>query len=166
MKIKKVLFGVLLLSFGIALWAGAQSPQEKKETEKKQMKSLIRKELLKKEKQKLGPSRRNVFSLRAPGRMEPGRAPVNLELNPQRVERESAPDKEASGLPLLIRYIGHIRSDSKITGLIIFEGSALAVVKDEMIGEGVKIGEITPEYIEVVGPDSVRRKYTLEGEKE
>ena len=165
MKVKRLLFGVLLLSFGLALWAGAQTPQEK-ETEKKQIKSLIRKELLHKEKQKLGPSRRNVFSLRAPGRVEPGRAPVNLEPNPQRVERERSPDEGAAGLPLLIRYIGHIKSDSKITGLIIFEGSALAVVKEEMIGEGVKIGEITPEYIEVIGPDSVRRKYTLEGEKE
>ncbi|MDH5465845.1 MAG: hypothetical protein OEY25_00330 [Candidatus Aminicenantes bacterium] len=163
MKVKRVLFGVLLLSFGLALWAGAQTPQEK-ETEKTQMKSLIRKELLQKEKQKIGPSRRNVFSLRAPGKVEPGKVPVNLDPNPQRVER--MPDVEAAGLPLLIRYIGHIKSDSKITGLIIFEGSALAVVKEEMISEGVKIGEITPEYIEVIGPDSVKRKYTLEGEKE
>jgi hypothetical protein len=163
MKVKRVLFGVLLLSFGLALWAGAQTPQEK-ETEKKQIKSLIRKELLQKEKQKLGPSRRNVFSLRTPGRVDPGKAPVNFEPNPQRVER--MPSGEAPGMPLLIRYIGHIKSDSKITGLIIFEGSALAVVKEEMIGEGVKIVEITPEYIEVIGPDSVRRKYTLEGEKE
>lgn len=166
MKVKRVLFSVLLLSFGLALWAGAKAPQEKEETEKRQMKSLIRKELLRKEKKKLGPPRRNVFSLRAPARVEPGRAPVNLEPNPQRVEREKSPDEEAAGLPLLIRYIGHIKSDSKITGLIVFEGSALAVVKDEMIAEGVRIGEITPEYIEVVGPDSVRRKYTLEGEKE
>ncbi len=163
MKVKRALFVVLLLSFGLALWAGAQTPQEK-ETEKKQIKSLIRKELLQKGKQKLGPSRRNVFSLRMPSRVDPGKAPVNFEPNPQRVER--IPSKEAPGMPLLIRYIGHIKSDSKITGLIIFEGSALAVVNEEMIGEGVKIVEITPEYIEVIGPDSVRRKYTLEGEKE
>ena len=163
MKIKRMLLAVLLLSFGLALWAGAQTPQEK-ETEKKQIRSLIRKELLQKEKQRLGPSRRNVFSLLTPGRVEPQRAPVNLELNPQRVER--IPSGEAPGTPLLIRYIGHIKSDSKITGLIIFEGSALAVLKEEMIGEGVKVVEVTPEYIEVVGPDSVRRKYTLEGEKE
>ncbi len=163
MKVKRALFVVLLLSFGLALWAGAQTPQEK-ETEKKQIKSLIRKELLQKGKQKLGPSRRNVFSLRMPSRVDPGKAPVNFEPNPQRVERIRS--KEAPGMPLLIRYIGHIKSDSKITGLIIFEGSALAVVNEEMIGEGVKIVEITPEYIEVIGPDSVRRKYTLEGEKE
>jgi hypothetical protein len=163
MKVKRILFGVLLLSFGLALWAGAQTPQEK-ETEKTQMRSLIRKELLQRKKQKLGPSRRNIFSLRTPGRVEPGKAPVDLVPNPQRVEK--LPDEEAAGSPLLIRYIGHIKSDGKITALIIFEGSALAVEKDEMISEGVKIGEITPEFIEVIGPDSVRRKYTLEGERE
>ena len=65
-----------------------------------------------------------------------------------------------------IRYIGHIRSGQKIVALIVYEDTAIAVEKGEMISEGVQIGDVTSEYVEIVGPDSVRRKYTLEGEKE
>ncbi len=35
-----------------------------------------------------------------------------------------------------------------------------------MISEGAKVGEITPEEIEIMGPDSEKRKYSLEREKE
>ena len=48
--------------------------------------------------------------------------------------------------------------------LIIFDGESLAVEKGELISEGVEIGEITLQDIEVIGPDSNRRKFSLEGE--
>jgi hypothetical protein len=52
-----------------------------------------------------------------------------------------------------------------MVALIVFEGDALAVEKGEVISEGVKIGEITPEEIEIIGSDSQKRRYYLEGER-
>lgn len=63
------------------------------------------------------------------------------------------------------RYIGYIVFGEKIVALIIIDGNALAVEKGEMISEGVKVGEITPEEIEIMGPDSEKRKYSLEGKR-
>lgn len=63
-----------------------------------------------------------------------------------------------------LRYIGFIESGKKIVALIVFDGESLAVEKGELISEGVEIGEITIMDIEVIGPDSNRRKFSLEGE--
>jgi Tfp pilus assembly protein PilP len=154
---------LFVLCLGPALWAGERYLQEKAAA-KDEKKSLIKKELLLRTKQKLSPPRRNIFSLR---RTESGETRV-LPNNPQPVQRKTPgiTEEESSGLQMHIRYIGHIRSGKKIVALIILEDAALAVEKGEMISEGVQIGDITPEYIEVIGPDSVRKKYTLEGEKE
>ncbi len=61
-----------------------------------------------------------------------------------------------------IKYIGYVVSCEKIVALIIIDGNALAVEKGETISEGAKVGEITPEEIEIIGPDSEKRKYSLE----
>ena len=71
----------------------------------------------------------------------------------------------ASLLALNIRYIGYIVFGEKIVALIIIDGNALAVEKGEMINERIKVGKITPDEIEIMGPDSKKRKYSLEGEK-
>ncbi len=154
---------LFVLSLGLALWAGERSLQEKK-AGKDEKKSLIKKELLLRTKQKLSPPRRNIFSLQ---RTESGKTRI-LPNNPQQIQQKTPgiTEVEPSGPQMHLRYIGHIRSGEKIVALIILEDTALAVEKGEMISEGVQIGDITPEYIEIIGPDSVRKKYTLEGEKE
>jgi hypothetical protein len=154
---------LFVLCLGSALWAGERNLQEKAAA-KDEKKSLIKKELLLRTKQKLSPPRRNIFSLRRTGS---GKTSV-LPNNPQPIQKKTPgiTEEETSGLQMHIRYIGHIRSGKKIVALIILEDAALAVEKGEMISEGVQIGDITPEYIEIIGPDSVRKKYTLEGEKD
>ena len=52
----------------------------------------------------------------------------------------------------------------KIIGLIVFQGQARAVVEGEVISEGIRIGKISREEIEVVMPDSSTRTFSLEGE--
>jgi Tfp pilus assembly protein PilP len=153
---------LLVLSLGLALWAGGRNLQEK-EAGQDEKKSLIKKELLLKKKQKLSPPRRNIFSLQ---RTERGETRV-LPANPQPIQKKTPgiTEDEPSGLQMHLRYIGHIRSGEKIVALIILEDTAFAVEKGEMISEGIQIGDVTPEYIEIIGPDSVRKKYTLEGEK-
>jgi len=160
---KRVAFFIFFLSLGLALWAGQGKPQ-KKETAKDEKKSLIRKELLLKTKRRLDPPRRNIFSIRMGGSGETRIVPVNPQPNPQETSRIAG--EESSELPLDIRYIGHIKSGEKIVALIIFEGSALAVEKGEMINERAQIGDVTSAFIEIIGSDSVKRKYPLEGEKE
>lgn len=157
-----VLF-IFMVSLGLALWAGERNPQQKS-AEKDEKRSLIKKELLVKTKQKLSPPRRNIFSLQ---RTEGGKARI-VPNNPQPTQKKSSriTEIEPSNPQMRIRYIGHIRSGKKIVALIIIEDAAFAVEKGEMISEGVQIGEITSEYIEIIGPNSERKKYTLEGEKE
>jgi hypothetical protein len=161
-EMKAALF-IFILSLGLVLWAG-EGQSQKKETAKGEEKSLIKKGLLSKTKKKLAPARRNIFSLRRGGSEETRIIPTNPRTNPQKAARTT--EQKSSGSSEVIRYVGHIRSGQKIVALIVYEDTAIAVEKGEMISEGVQIGDVTPAYIEIVGPDSVRRKYTLEGEKE
>jgi hypothetical protein len=163
MRVKKnwAFLFLFVLSLSLALWAGGRNAQEK-EAGRDEKRSLVKKELLLKKKQKLSPPRRNIFSLQ---RTESGKTRV-LPNNPQPIQKKTPgiTEEEPSGLQIHLRYIGHIRGE-KIVALIILEDTAFAVEKGEMISEGVQIGDVTPEYIEIIGPDSVRKKYTLEGEK-
>ena len=154
---------LFVLSLGLALWAGETNLQEKAES-KSEKKSLIKKELLSRAKKKLSPPRRNIFSLQRTERKETVVSPTN----PQPIQKKTPgiTEDKPTGLQMHLRYIGHIRSGKKIVALIILEDTAFAVEKGEMISEGIQIGDITPEYLEIIGPDSVRKKYTLEGEKE
>ncbi len=66
-----------------------------------------------------------------------------------------------------LRYIGFIeytKSSQKITALIILEGQPMAVVEGEVVFEGMRIGKISPQELEVIMPDSTTRKFSLEGE--
>ncbi len=160
---KKAAVVFFFVSFGLTLWAG-EGQSQKKETAKKEEQSLIKKELLSKTKKKLAPARRNIFSLRREGSQETPVVPTGPRTVPKKTAQMT--ERESSESSVNIRYIGHIRSGQKIVALIVYEDTAIAVEKGELISEGVQIGDVTPAYVEIVGPDSVRRKYTLEGEKE
>jgi hypothetical protein len=150
------------MSLAVALWAGQEKPQKKEASE--ETGSLIRKELLINPKQKLRPPRRNIFTLRRSRGEEAGIVPVNTRPNPQEISETAG--EESSKVLLNIRYIGHIRSDGNIVALIIFEDAAFAVEKGEIISEGIQVGTIHSTFIEIIGPDSVKRKFALEGERE
>lgn len=169
MKSKESLAVFLIFFVGMSLYPYAKEGLfQKKKPKAKETKSLIRKELLLKERKKLEPPRRIIFSPRSLGLSE---SQVNSFRTGQNLP-ESSPETPAalsenrSLAPSNIRYIGYIHSEGKIVGLIFFEGIALAVEEGEMISAGVKIGKITLKEIEIIGPDSEIRKYSLEGEKE
>ena len=159
---KKAIIVICFMSLAVALWAGQEKSQKKEESE--ETGSLIKKELLIKPKQKLSPSRRNIFTLRRSGSEGARITPVNSRPNTQEIAEATV--EESSVALLNIRYIGHIKSDGNIVALIIFEDAAFAVEKGEIISEGIRVGEIHPTYIEIIGSDSVKRKYALEGERE
>ena len=68
----------------------------------------------------------------------------------------------SSGLDL--RYVGYVSSHEKTIALILFQGLALAVAKDDMISENIKIINITREAIEIMGLDAIVKKVSIEGE--
>ena len=166
MKAKEITsaFFILFLSIGLSVWAGEEKVQ-KKGLETGGEKSLIRKDLLLREKIELGSPLRNIFTLRRSVSREIERNPATLQPNQQ--QNPTLPNKyeASSSLPVNIRYIGYVISADKMVALIVFEGNALAVESGEVISDGVKIGKITPEEIEIVGSDSQKRRYYLEGEK-
>jgi hypothetical protein len=157
-------FFILFLSMGLSVWAGEEKLQSKG-LDQGGGKSLIRKDLLLRDKIELGNSVRNIFTLRRSVRREIQRNLVELLQNQQ--QNSNLPNKlgASSSLPVNIRYIGYVISAEKMVGLIVFEGNALAVERGELISDGVKIGRITAEEIEIIGSDSQKRRYYLEGEK-
>jgi hypothetical protein len=166
MKVKEITsaFFILFLSIGLSIWAGEEKLQMKG-LEKGVEKSLIRKDLLLREKIELGSPLRNIFTLKRSVSREIERNPVILQQNQQHNPTVPNRYESSSSLPVNIRYIGYVISDDKMVALIVFEGNALAVERGEVISEGVKIGKITPEEIEIVGSDSQKRRYYLEGER-
>lgn len=153
--------------------AGEKLPdkgQEKKQKisqEKSEIKSLVRKDLLLRERKKLVPPKRNIFA--------PGTTLIEETGFEERDQRERLPgltaepeaktEREMATSSFDLRYIGYVTSDQKIVGLIIFRGEPLAVEQGDLIAEGVEVGKITTAEIEIVGPDSKQRKYSLEEEK-
>ena len=167
MKAKKIIPASLFVLLCASFWIGAQQEEAKKKNDpEKGVKSLIRKDLLLKKIKKLGPPRRNIFSAR--------RSEIrNTKVNPVVPEKDTQELKDLiteriSSRPLNIRYVGYINkiSGGKIVALIFFEENVLAVEEGEVIAEGVEVEKITPVEIEIIGPDSKKRKYPLEGEDE
>jgi hypothetical protein len=130
-------------------------------------KNLIRKDLLFEKKEKLSPPRRNIFSPQGVSVAQAESPPAEAGAS-QKVPFPSGEDSEgdSTGTKPDLRYLGYVKSGQKITALIFFEGEALAVVEDEMIRVGIRIGKVTSEEIELIGADSQKWKYSLEGEEE
>lgn len=159
MKAEKIFKGFMIFTLTTAFCFAPQ----KKVPEESKGKSLIRKDLLVKKARDMAGPRRNIFAPQASPRQDLFEEQA-AESNPQAAEarlKESAPAALMS-----LRYIGYIVSPLKIIGLVIFEGEALAVEEGETLSEEIKVGKITPEEIEIVGPGATSRKFPLEGEKE
>ena len=143
-------------------------PQEKAkgvESPKASEDSFIRMDLLDAEKKPLPPPGRNIFTV--------GSASTANELTPEEIEERiaeavNAQNTKSQGEGILsslnLRYLGYVLSGRKIVALIVFEGEALAVVEGDVIAEGYTVGRISPEKIEVAGPDSKPIMFTIEGE--
>lgn len=165
MEAKKIVPASLIVLLCTSFWLGAQKENAKKKSDpEKGVKSLIKKDLLFNKRKKLGPPRRNIFSTRKSEIRNTTANPVVPEKVTQ--ELKDLITERISSRPLNIRYVGYINkiSGGKIVALITFEGNVLAVEEGEVIAEGVEVGKITRVEIEIIGPDSKKRKYPLEGE--
>ncbi|MGB7296477.1 MAG: hypothetical protein WBC70_12890 [Candidatus Aminicenantales bacterium] len=131
---------------------------------------LLRMDLLERPQEEMIPPRRNIF---APGaklsRPEDMAVQQSQQWAPDDHDVETpVPAAELIAAPPLwtvnLRYIGFIESSRRMIALVVFEGQAVAVVEGEVVGEGMRIGKITREQVEVVLPDSSTRLFSLEGE--
>lgn len=138
---------------------------QKTELPKGNADSFIRMDLLSLEKKPMPPPERNIFTV--------GSASVAEELSPEALEKRmeeirNSQNTETQGEEFLsslnLRYLGYVLSGRKIVGLIVFEAEALAVVEGDLITDGFTVGRISPEEIEVVGPDSKPVMFSIEGE--
>jgi hypothetical protein len=170
MKASKILAVVLAFFWMSRVCAGAAAqPTAQNPPKGKEKASLIRMDLLRVQRGEAVVSKRNIF---APGTSLP--APVRADIeepSPEAAaEQIETQGEEAQAPPVLninLRYIGFIeysRSSRKITALIILEGQPMAVVEGEVVWEGIRIGKISPQELEVIMPDSTTRKFSLEGE--
>jgi hypothetical protein len=166
MKIKNPAVFILLLfvSSWLGVATGNNLQEENKKTATKQR--LIRKDLLERKAKELTVPRRNIFTPDAGGgspveyvEMDPGEGPEGFSEQAGILEGEM---QMSSGLDL--RYVGYVSSNEKTIALILFQGLAVAVAKDDMISENIKIINITRETIEIIGPDAIVKKVSIEGE--
>jgi len=168
MKIRVILFGATLV-LSVLLGSLAQNVSPGQEENAEQQSSFIRKDLLRQPgaEEDLQPPRRNIFSPRRPG--SPGQGRDFTGVNPTdpsgdtNTEEIDAEEEDVTVM-IDIRYIGYIRSQTRTVALILFEGEAMAVKKGEIIGEDVRIVQITPSEIHYTGPDSLPKTVSLEGE--
>ncbi len=135
--------------------------------ENRKSKSLVRKDLLGTSSRQLLPPRRNIFtqqrmSLRGEGSEFPG---ADLLQSPQEVASQTDERARKEEVYLDLIYIGYVNSEQRVVALIVFMGRTYAVESGDMLEGGISIGEITPDDIEISGPDSQPRKVKLEGEK-
>ncbi len=160
---------IFVLGAGLGPAQTQPGPAPKKAAAK-EVKSLLRKDLLQIRKQDAAPPLRNIFAPRA-GSSRTG--DVGLPGSPlpatdsQAADESAVTDDTAEAPPAItvdLRYIGFIVSPRRLVALINFEGRAIAVVEGDIVGEGVRIGKVTRQQIEVVLPDSSTRTFSLEGE--
>lgn len=168
MKAKRLVPLAFLFSFCVLFSAETSDVKsQNKESPQTGIKNLIRKDLLMKERKKLEPSKRNIF---APKTYQMGKVDFEAlreEQNDLLIKRgnETFIANQDLSANLDLRYIGFVKSGKKIVALILFEGQTMAVQKGDVISEGFTIGNITLKEIEILGPNSTQKKYSLEGEK-
>jgi len=172
MLVKKcLLFFLVVLVAGLGMVAKEVKVEVKQAAEKiserVQGKSLIRKDLLFEEREKLGPPTRNIFSAFSGRSPQTESLPEEAGISPKSplLSRVDSDGHSEEDKPYL-KYIGFVKSGQKIIALVILEGEALAVIENEMIGEEIRVGKVTSEEIELIGANSQKWIYSLEGEEE
>ncbi len=168
MKMTKLRAAVLVFSWTFGISAGPAAAQAAQNApEEKEGQSLIRMDLLRATRAEPAVTKRNIFSPQASQR-SPLPAAQGALSNPSSLGQEQLQDDAEEAPQALIidlRYIGYVMSPRKMLGLIILEGQAMAVVEGEVISEGLRIGKITAQEIEIILPDSTTRTFSLEGEE-
>jgi hypothetical protein len=142
-----------------------QEKRQKPESTSDRADSFIRMDLLTGEKKPMPPPKRNIFTQKSAAVFEDLSPEEIIEKTDEVMSTPNSSTQEENAISSLnLRYLGYVFSGRKIVGLIVFGGEALAVVEGDLITEGFTIGRISPDEIEVLGPDREPMTFALEGE--
>lgn len=169
MRTEKLKWTVPFLFF---LFVGFLHPgltQQNENQKSEEQKSLVMKELLKPRKKSLPPPKRNIFTRKREnfnaGELSPRgnfSSPGQISQKENSPEEKKAAEEEAQ---VNVKYIGYVRSGTKVVALIILEGQTYAVESGDVLEMGVTIGEITPDDLEVLERGTQPKRVKLEGER-
>jgi hypothetical protein len=160
---------VSALFFLVALIC-AETRQEAQKTAPQKIKeqtSLVRKDLLQPTRKQVSPPLRNIFTRQSISSSREGSEYLGADqrLSTGRTPFQAGSESQNAEISINVKYIGYVHSEKKVIALIILSGETYAVESGDMLEGGIHIGEITPDDIEVIGPDSESNKVKLEGEK-
>jgi hypothetical protein len=154
-------FAILCLvsSMGVS----SQETRAKKSPEQVagESKPIVRKDLLVFGKGQILPPRRDIFR---PGYYgTPASGPMiatRPALKPQTPKVEEPP-----AFVLNLVYVGSVRSSGKIVALVIRDGQTMPVAEGDEVVPGYKVVRVTPDEIEVEGPNSERKTFSRQGDR-
>jgi hypothetical protein len=167
----KVILGFFLLSSSVLLASGQAKPARAKKADPDMVQGrLLRMDLLERKDEPSTAAKRDPF---VPGaRFDlPAGTPMQQGIGGFRqgmpgFNREAEPAAETPPEPPVnVRYVGFIRGREKFLALVLFNGQAMAVGGGESLGDVWKVVRVTPEEIEIQGPDGAGLKFALEGER-
>jgi Tfp pilus assembly protein PilP len=144
-----------------------QQAQEQDLPKVKGQTGLVRKDLLEPTRKQLLPPQRNIFTRQRIIPSGEGPGFFGTEGEPQRggTPTQSGSKNENTEISINVKYIGYVNSEQRVIALIIFGAETYAVESGDLLEGGINIGEITPDDIEIIGPDSEPNRVKLEGEK-
>ncbi len=157
-----MIIGLILFLPVVFCLAGLEEKNSDEKPEIKAKKSLIRKDLLTIKKDTPQRPRRNIFSPRSGGVSEEDVADLISSRDIE--EQESSAEEGTPFYTMSLRYIGYIDTGERIVALIIYEGEAMAVEEGEMISEQFKVGKVTRDKLDIIGPGEEIKEFSLEGE--
>jgi hypothetical protein len=127
----------------------------------KSAKPLIRTDLLNFGQGEIAPSRRDIFRPRT--YPQSARPEVPSVAAPTRKLPGTAEAQPAFTLSIV--YVGSARSAGKIIALLLVDGQTIPVAEGDEIGPGYKVVRVTPDEIEVEGPNSERKTFSRQGDR-
>jgi hypothetical protein len=148
----------------------AEATQEAQEPSPQKIKgqaSLVRKDLLQPTRKRLLPPRRNIFTRQRiiPSGEEGGFSNADRMRSQSETPSQAGSKNDNAEISIDVKYIGYVNSEQRVIALIILSSETYAVESGDLLEGGIQIGEITPDDIEIIGPDSEPKKVKLEGEK-
>jgi len=164
MRPERLAFFFIVFGLVFPLTAAPQASRKEKPPAPaaKGARPLIRKDLLVVGQGQSLPPRRDIF------RPRPAGAPMSRPAAPGGApapKRNGAPVREAPAFALELVYVGSIRSAGKITALILKDGQTTPVAVGDEIIPGYKVLRITPDEIEVEGPNSGHKTFSRQGDR-
>jgi len=153
----------ILFAFGAGLLfsiPGPVSQNQDRAPQAKDLKPLVRKDLLANLTKAPAPPLRDIFHPKASSEAA---APAFRAGRPAvRKAGRSAPESPAFTLNLV--YVGMIRSGTKTIALITRDGQTTPIAEGEEIIPGYRVLRITPDALDVEGPNAQRKTFSRQGD--